>query len=157
MIAFEFEGDATISSVRESDTVGSFTGEGDAVAIPEPEGSAVAHFNPKSILVTGGCGFIGSSFVRYVVESHPGVHVTVLDKLTYAGRWENIAGLPSDRVELVVGDVCDAGLLDELVPGCDAVVHGAAETHNDSSIADPGPFLRITLAEALRRLAPEHC
>ena len=55
------------------------------------------HFNPKSILVTGGCGLIGSNFVRHVVENHPGVHVTVLDKLTYAGRRENIAGLPSDR------------------------------------------------------------
>ena len=145
MIAFEFEGDATISSVRESDTVISFTIEGDAVAIPEPEGSAVAHFNPKSILVTGGCGFIGSSFVRYVVENRPGVHMTVLDRLTYAGRRENIAGLPSGRVELVVGDICDAGLLDELVPECDAIVHCAAETHNDGSIADPGPFLRTNV------------
>ena len=102
-------------------------------------------FNPGSILVTGGCGFIGSNFVRYVVENHPGVHVTVLDKLTYAGRRENIAGLPSDRVELVVGDICDAGLLDGLVSGCDAIVHCAAETHNDSSIADPEPFLRTNV------------
>ena len=108
--------------------------------------------NLKSILVTGGCGFIGSNFVRYVVESHPGVHVTVLDKLTYAGRRENIAGLPSDRVELVVGDICDAGLLDELVPGCDAIVHCAAETHNDSSIADPEPFLRTNVEGTFRLL-----
>ena len=122
------------------------------VAVPEPEGSAAAHFNPKSILVTGGCGFIGSNFVRYVVENQPRVHVTVLDKLTYAGRRENIAGLPSDRVELVVGDICDAGLLDELVPGCDAVVHCAAETHNDSSIADPEPFLRTNVEGAFRLL-----
>ena len=113
--------------------------------------------NPKSILVTGGCGFIGSNFVRHVVESHPGVHVTVLDKLTYAGRRENIAGLPSDRAGLVVGGICDAGLLDGLVPECDAVVHCAAETHNDSSIADPEPFLRTNvegtfrLLEAVRR------
>ena len=83
--------------------------------------------------------------------------MTVLGKLTYAGRRENIAGLPSDRVELVVGDICDAGLLDELVPGCDAVVRCAAETHNDSSIADPEPFLRTNvegtfrLLEAVRR------
>ena len=108
--------------------------------------------NPKRILVTGGCGFIGSNFVRHVVESHPGVHVTVLDKLTYAGRRESIAGLPPDRLELVVGDVCDAGLLDELVPGCDAVVHCAAETHNDSSIADPEPFLRTNVEGAFRLL-----
>ncbi len=145
MTAFEFEGDAAISSAREGDTGVSFMNEGDTVTVPEPEGSAAVHFDPKSILVTGGCGFIGSNFVRYVVESHPGVHVTVLDKLTYAGRRESIAGLPSDRVELVVGDICDAGLLDELVPGCDAVVHCAAETHNDSSIADPEPFLRTNV------------
>ena len=142
MAAFELEGDATISSVREGDTAAFLAGEGDAVVIPEPEGSVAAHFNPGSILVTGSCGFIGSNFVRYVVESLPGVHVTVLDKLTYAGRRENIAGLPSDRAELVVGDICDAGLLDGLVPECDAVVRCAAETHNDSSIADPEPFLR---------------
>ena len=110
-------------------------------------------FNLKSILVTGGCGFIGSNFVRYVVESRPGVHGTVLDKLTYAGRRENIAGLPSDRVEkLVVGDICDAGLLDELVPECDAVAHCAAETHNDSSIADPEPFLRANVEGTFRLL-----
>lgn len=51
-------------------------------------------FEPKNIIVTGGCGFIGSNFVHYVVNNHPGVHVTVLDKLTYAGNPENIAGLP---------------------------------------------------------------
>ena len=62
-----------------------------------------------------------------------------------AGNRENIAGLPSGRVELVAGDICDAGLLDGLVPGCDAVVHCAAETHNDSSIADPEPFLRTNV------------
>ena len=77
-------------------------------------------FSPRNIIVTGGCGFIGSNFVHHVVDNHPGVHVTVLDKLTYAGNPENIAGLPSDRVELVVGDICDAGLLDRLVPGHDA-------------------------------------
>lgn len=102
-------------------------------------------FEPKNIIVTGGCGFIGSNFVHYVVREHPGVHVTVLDKLTYAGNPENIAGLPEDRVELVVGDVCDRALLDELVPGHDAIVHYAAESHNDNSIADPEPFLRTNV------------
>lgn len=114
-------------------------------------------FEPKRIVVTGGCGFIGSNFVHHVVREHPGVHVTVLDKLTYAGNPDNIAGLPSDRVELVVGDICDAALVDRLVSGTDAVVHYAAESHNDNSIADPGPFLRTnvegtyTLIEACRR------
>ena len=102
-------------------------------------------FEPKNIIVTGGCGFIGSNFVHYVVNNHPDVRVAVLDKLTYAGNPENIAGLPADRVELVVGDICDAALLDELVPGHDAIVHYAAESHNDNSIDDPTPFLRTNV------------
>lgn len=109
-------------------------------------------FEPKNILVTGGCGFIGSNFVRHVVESYPEVHVTVLDKLTYAGNPENIAGLPADRVELVVGDICDAGLLDELVPNHDAIVHYAAESHNDNSIVDPEPFLHTNVEGTFRLL-----
>ena len=99
----------------------------------------------KNIIVTGGCGFIGSNFVHYVVNNHPEVHVTVLDKLTYAGNKENIAGLPKDRVQLVVGDICDKELLDKLIPGHDAIVHYAAESHNDNSIADPEPFLRTNV------------
>ncbi len=109
-------------------------------------------FEPKNIIVTGGCGFIGSNFVHYVVDNHPDVHVTVLDKLTYAGNPENIAGLPEDRVELVVGDICDAELLDRLVPGHDAIVHYAAESHNDNSIADPEPFLRTNVEGTFRLL-----
>lgn len=99
----------------------------------------------KNIIVTGGCGFIGSNFVHYVVNNHPEVHVTVLDKLTYAGNEENIAGLPEDRVKLVVGDICDRELLDKIVPGHDAIVHYAAESHNDNSIADPEPFLHTNV------------
>lgn len=99
----------------------------------------------KNIIVTGGCGFIGSNFVHYVVNNHPEVHVTVLDKLTYAGNKENIAGLPEDRVEFVVGDICDKELLDKLVSGHDAIVHYAAESHNDNSIANPEPFLRTNV------------
>ena len=102
-------------------------------------------FEPKNIVVTGGCGFIGSNFVHHVVREHPGVHVTVLDKLTYAGNPENIAGLPSSRVELVVGDICDAALRRPARAGADAVVHYAAESHNDNSIADPAPFLRTNV------------
>ena len=110
------------------------------------------NFQPRSIIVTGGCGFIGSNLVHYVVREHPEVHVTVLDKLTYAGNPENIAGLPSDRVELVVGDICDADLLDHIVPGHDAIVHYAAESHNDSSIADPEPFLKTNVEGTFRLL-----
>ena len=109
-------------------------------------------FEPRSIIVTGGCGFVGSNFVRHVVREHPEVHVTVLDKLTYAGNPENIAGLPAERVELVVGDVCDEGLLERLVPGHDAIVHFAAESHNDNSIADSEPFVRTNVVGTYRLL-----
>lgn len=111
----------------------------------------------KNIIVTGGAGFIGSNFVHYVVNNHPEVHVTVLDKLTYAGNKENLAGLPEDRVELVVGDIADAELVDRLVQKTDAVVHYAAESHNDNSLKDPFPFVQTniigtyTLIEACRK------
>ena len=112
------------------------------------------NFEPRSIIVTGGCGFIGSNFVHFVAREHPEVRVTVLDKLTYAGNPANIEGTGA---ELVVGDICDAPLLDELVPAHDAIVHFAAESHNDNSIADPSPFVRTNvegtfqLLEACRR------
>ena len=111
----------------------------------------------KRIIVTGGAGFIGSNFVHYVVDHHPDVHITVLDKLTYAGNKANLAGLPEDRVSLVVGDIADAALVDELVQQTDAVVHYAAESHNDNSLKDPFPFVQTnligtyTLIEACRK------
>ena len=111
----------------------------------------------KKIIVTGGAGFIGSNFVHYVVNNHPEVHVTVLDKLTYAGNKANLSGLPEDRVQLVVGDIADAKLVDELVKDTDAVVHYAAESHNDNSLKDPFPFVQTnligtyTLIEACRK------
>lgn len=111
----------------------------------------------KHILVTGGAGFIGSNFVRYVVDEHPDVFITVLDKLTYAGNAANLAGLPEDRVKLVVGDIADAELVDELAKESDAIVHYAAESHNDNSLEDPSPFIQTnligtyTLIEAARR------
>jgi len=108
------------------------------------------------LLVTGGAGFIGSNFVHHVVE-HTEDHVTVLDALTYAGNRESIAGLPSNRVTFVEGDITDAPLVDELFADADAVVHYAAESHNDNSLHDPRPFLdtnivgTYTLLEAARR------
>jgi dTDP-glucose 4,6-dehydratase len=107
------------------------------------------------ILVTGGAGFIGSNFVHHVV-AHTDDTVTVLDKLTYAGNAASLAGLPDDRVELVVGDILDASLVDELFARSDAVVHFAAESHNDNSLSDPSPFVQtnvvgtFTLLEAAR-------
>lgn len=108
------------------------------------------------LLVTGGAGFIGSNFVHHVIE-HTDHHVTVLDKLTYAGNRASLAGLPDDRVEFVHGDITDAPLVDELVAAADAVVHYAAESHNDNSLSDPRPFVdtniigTYTLLEAVRR------
>ena len=98
-------------------------------------------FKPRNIIVTGGCGFIGANFVRYVARNHPDVRITVLDKLTYAGNPQNIAGLPQSQVKLVQGDICDVALLERIVPGHDAIVHFAAESHNDNSIANPEPFI----------------
>ena len=109
-------------------------------------------FSPKNVIVTGGCGFIGSNFVHYVYDHHPDVHVTVLDALTYAGNLENIRGILGDRVEFVHGNICDAELLDKLVPGHDAIVHYAAESHNDNSIANPEPFLKTNVEGTFRLL-----
>ena len=103
-------------------------------------------------MVTGGAGFIGSNFVHWVVEHEPGVHVVVLDALTYAGNLENLKGISADRLTCVHGNICDAGLLDELVPGCDAIVHYAAESHNDNSIADPEPFVQTNVVGTFRLL-----
>ncbi|MCR2801724.1 dTDP-glucose 4,6-dehydratase [Microbacterium sp. zg-Y818] len=111
---------------------------------------------PRRLLVTGGAGFIGSNFVHHVVE-HTDDHVTVLDKLTYAGNRASLAGLPEDRVRFVQGDIADAPLVDELFAQTDAVVHYAAESHNDNSLHDPRPFLdtnivgTYTLLEAARK------
>ncbi|MEW1961008.1 dTDP-glucose 4,6-dehydratase [Microbacterium sp. NPDC077644] len=108
------------------------------------------------LLVTGGAGFIGSNFVHHIVE-HTDHTVTVLDALTYAGNRASLAGLPSERVRFVRGDITDAALVEELFAGADAVVHYAAESHNDNSLDDPRPFLdtniigTYTLLEAARR------
>ena len=113
--------------------------------------------NIKNIIVTGGAGFIGSNFVHYVYNNHPDVHVTVLDKLTYAGNRANIEEILGDRVELVVGDIADAALVDQLAAKADAIVHYAAESHNDNSLNDPSPFIHTnfigtyTLLEAARK------
>ncbi|MGV9194781.1 dTDP-glucose 4,6-dehydratase [Microbacterium sp. MC2] len=108
------------------------------------------------LLVTGGAGFIGSNFVHHVLD-HTDHEVTVLDKLTYAGNLASLEGLPENRFRFVQGDIADAALVDELFPKMDAVVHYAAESHNDNSLHDPRPFLdtniigTYTLLEAARR------
>lgn len=96
------------------------------------------------LLVTGGAGFIGSNFVHHVLD-HTDDTVVVLDKLTYAGNMGSLEGLPADRYSFVKGDVCDRELVDKLVADADAVVHFAAESHNDNSLLDPAPFVQTNL------------
>src|SRR4051794_22517695 len=108
------------------------------------------------MLVTGGAGFIGANFVHYTLRERPHHSITVLDALTYAGNEASLAPV-LDRIEFVHGSVTDAALVDRLVARCDVVVHFAAESHNDNSLADPSPFLdtnvagTFTLLEAVRR------
>jgi dTDP-glucose 4,6-dehydratase len=120
----------------------------------------------RRILVTGGAGFIGSGFVRYVLRAMPKTHVVVLDKLTYAGNLKNLALVQADpllaaRLSFIKGDICDADVVRAAMAGCDWVLNFAAETHVDRSIADPGAFVRTdvegtyTLLEAARDLGVE--
>jgi len=110
------------------------------------------------VLVTGGAGFIGSNFVRYAIGAHPDWHVTTLDKLTYAGRLENLKELDGHpRHTFVKGDIADATVAGPLVRQSDYVVHFAAETHVDRSIQEAGEFLKtdvigtFVLLEAARQ------
>ena len=110
------------------------------------------------ILVTGGAGFIGSNFVRYALHAHSDWHVTTLDKLTYAGRRENLHDvLDHPRHTFVHGDICDAPVAGPLVERAQIVVHFAAETHVDRSIMEAGEFIKtdvegtFVLLEAARR------
>lgn len=114
----------------------------------------------KNILVTGGAGFIGSNFVRYLLRVEPEVRVVNLDVLSYAGSQENLKHLPSpERHTFVRGDICDRPLVDHLfhLHKIDTVVHFAAETHVDRSILYPEQFLltnvvgTFTLLEAARQ------
>ena len=100
----------------------------------------------KTVLVTGGCGFIGSNFVRLLARE-PGWRIINFDKLTYAGNLENVADVASDRTKFVQGDICDrAGvesILKEERPW--AIVNFAAESHVDRSILDASPFVQANI------------
>ena len=107
------------------------------------------------LLVTGGAGFIGSNFVRHVHRERPDWELVVYDLLTYAGDRRNVAGL--ERVTLIGADICDEPRIGAAVEDCDAVVHFAAESHNDNSLHTPWPFVHTNLIgtyqvlEAVRR------
>lgn len=108
------------------------------------------------VLVTGGAGFIGANFVHQTVVERPDIGIVVLDALTYAGNRASLDPI-ADRIEFVHGDIADQELVDRLVGGVDAVVHFAAESHNDNSLARPWPFVQTNivgtyaLLEAVRR------
>ncbi len=109
------------------------------------------------LLVTGGCGFIGSNFIRYLLAEDPGVRVVNLDKLTYAGNPDNLEDIERNpRYRFIKGDICDRPTVDDALSGCDAVVNFAAESHVDRSIADSLSFVRTgvigvqTLLDAAR-------
>ncbi|MHB8652831.1 MAG: dTDP-glucose 4,6-dehydratase [Terriglobia bacterium] len=113
------------------------------------------------LLVTGGAGFIGSNFIRYFLQAHPGSTILNLDKLTYAGNLDNLSGIEdSGRHQFIRGDICEAGTVDPLLlrERVDAVVHFAAESHVDRSITDARTFIQtnvlgtFTLLDACRRL-----
>ena len=111
-----------------------------------------------NVLVTGGAGFIGSNFVRWAITAHPDWHVTTLDKLTYAGRLENLKDLADHpRHTFVRGDIADAVVSAPLVEASEIVVHFAAETHVDRSLQSAGDFIHtdvvgtFVLLEAARR------
>ncbi|MCA8996135.1 MAG: dTDP-glucose 4,6-dehydratase [Planctomycetaceae bacterium] len=102
----------------------------------------------KRIIVTGGCGFIGSNFIRHLWTTDPGVTIVNIDKLTYAGNPENLADIEDDsRYEFQQGDICDREFLERVFAEqpVDAVVNFAAESHVDRSILDSGPFVRTNI------------
>jgi len=109
------------------------------------------------VLVTGGAGFIGSNFVHHLVRRFPDSHVVVLDALTYAGRRENLDGIPPRSLTFVHGDIRDPEAVARAMTGCDAVLNFAAESHVDRSIEAPGEFIQtdvygvFVLAEEARR------
>lgn len=98
------------------------------------------------ILVTGGCGFIGSNFIRYMLEKHPDYRIINLDKLTYAGNPENLQGILNKKnYSFVKGDICDPVVVEKVIKKVDNVVHFAAESHVDRSIKDGSVFIRTNV------------
>lgn len=105
-----------------------------------------------NLLVTGGAGFIGSNFVRFVYKERPDWHITVLDALTYAGNKKNLDGLDSSSFSFIHADICDEPVIEKAVADNDAIVHFAAESHVDNSIHGPWPFLNTNVVGTYRIL-----
>jgi dTDP-glucose 4,6-dehydratase len=103
------------------------------------------------VLVTGGAGFIGTNFVQRTRVNRPDWKITVVDALTYAGSLDNLAPV-ADQIEFVHGNIADEGLVDRLVADSDAIVHFAAESHNDNSLDDPWPFMESNIIGTYRLL-----
>ena len=118
-----------------------------------------ATLDGSRVLVTGGAGFIGSQFVRQFLERFPRSHVVVLDALTYAGRRENLEGLPNRSMTFLHGNIRDPQAVSRAMSGCDLVLNFAAESHVDRSIEAPGEFIQtdvygvFVLCEEARRQA----
>ena len=108
----------------------------------------------KKCLVTGGCGFIGSNYIRRVLDSEEDLHVVNLDKLTYAGNIQNLDGISSNNLTIVKGDICDVDLVNSLFEKhhFDTVVHFAAESHVDRSIEGPAEFIQTNVVGTLNLL-----
>jgi len=110
-----------------------------------------------NVLVTGGAGFIGSNFVRFIYKERPEWNITVFDKITYAGNLSNIEDLDKKRVTLIKNDICNQEVVNKAVSKNDIVVHFAAESHNDNSLSSPLPFIKTniigtnTILEAVRK------
>src|SRR5262245_54963008 len=100
----------------------------------------------KTIFVTGGAGFIGSTFVRLVLDENADLKIVNFDALTYAGNLENLSGVDDSRHTFIKGDICDRSAVTDAMPdGCDAVFNFAAESHVDRSIHSADEFLRTNI------------
>ena len=108
----------------------------------------------KTYLITGGCGFIGSNFMRFILEREPEATIINLDKLTYAGNIHNLDGISNSRYHFVHGDICDSQLVAKLFNDhqFDGVVHFAAESHVDRSIDGPAEFVQTNIVGTLNLL-----